>query len=509
MFAFFFDEDHSDVATIFGPQFASKIVVPIEKMEPTPKTRLLTGSLLHNMLVYDVESVVIGGHDDTVNSDQIGTFERAQNSVPNYKKRRLILCDLAETLSKVKSSFGEEEILDHLARKNIWVIVAPTLSEKQTEAVHKSVGSFYPYLGYAFVDIGNPLHRQLFLESLYNNKAIGPGGLAFRRDFFDDDPDELTAFADEYGSQKAVESYDSDEFDARFPPVLLPSNNSKRGDLTAKRLAGNDPGHRSRVARELMDFDGDGTASPFSFSARRPDDAIEFRLPEAKFTEYLLNKNHPDGASKANFFYDTLGIVVDDWRYLADQILQGAKKASLYRLKLSDYGVGHGALVLVTGRNGRTAVLETGWRVPAEGPALFVTAYPADERRSEGLSPNSVRVPLPNLVGAARWEVIEELAHDAGMLAAERAVPTPMVLEEFGTEWEGECGFGWVQLPDGRSSFARWTVTQGRGHRGHPGVRLYSRAMTQSVVKNRAYAEAFGEVLRSNGIVCAIGSRLD
>src|SRR6185437_5741614 len=43
-----------------------------------------------------------------------------------------------------------------------------------------------------------------------------------------------------------------------------------------------------------------------------------------------------------------------------------------------------------------------------------------------------------------------------------------MVLERFGTEWEGECGFGWVHLPDGRSSFARWASSEGHAFRSSP-----------------------------------------
>lgn len=166
-------------------------------------------------------------------------------------------------------------------------------------------------------------------------------------------------------------------------------------------------------------------------------------------------------------------------------------------------------LVLVTGRNKRTAVIETGWRVPEEGPALFVTAYPADQELSKGLSPNPVSVPPPNVLGKARWATIHELADNAGMLAAERAIPTPMVLEEFGTVWEGECGFGWVQLSDSRPSFSRWIVAQKHGYSSRPGVKIFSNAPTQSVVKHRAYATAYAEVLRSNGIECSVGSRLD
>ena len=503
MFAFLFDEDHSDNEVFFGPQFASKIIGAIERFAPVPETRLLMGGLVHNLLVYEVSSVILEG-----NSAENLRLERSHNSEPNYNRRLSIICDLAETLSTTDSSFDENQILEFLARKNIWVVVAPALTAVQAREVHAAIAEFGPYLGYSSIDEGNPLHRRLFLESLFNDKLIGPHGLAFRRDVFDDD-DIHSAFGSDYVSKNGWKVYDAEDFDARFPQPAISTANSPRGDLSALRLAGNDPGHRSRVAHELMRIDSDKITSPIAFSARKPADGIEFLLPSAKFTDYLLNSGHKEGGPKAKFFAERLDIQPDDWRYLADQILQGVKGAEFYRLRLSPFGASHGALVLVTGRNGKTAVIETGWRVPEEGPALFVTAYPADRERSKGLAPNPERVPHPNVVGKSRWAAIDEFANRAGLFAAAAVIPKPMVLERFGTIWEGECGFGWVQLPDGRTSFARWIVAQGHGYPNRPGVSIYSRAETQSVMKNRAYAEAYAEVLRSNGFDCIVGSRLD
>src|SRR5436853_641974 len=139
LFAFFFDEDHPENAMPFGPQFASKIIVPIERMDPVPETRLLTGGLLHNMLVYEVEGITLGGSKIVDDKPRLGVPERAQHSVPNHDRRLSIICDLAETLSESQSSFTEEEILKHLARKNIWVIVTLNLSAAQALAVHGSV----------------------------------------------------------------------------------------------------------------------------------------------------------------------------------------------------------------------------------------------------------------------------------------------------------------------------------------------------------------------------------
>ncbi|MCX7356149.1 MAG: hypothetical protein NTY59_15240 [Alphaproteobacteria bacterium] len=144
MFAYFFDEDHPANVTIFGPQFAAKIIEPIEQMDPVPETRLLTGGLLHNMLVYEVESITLSGNKTFEEKSSLGAAERTQLSEPNYDRRLSIICDLAETLSETPSSFTESNILEHLAQKNIWVVVAPNLSAIQARIVHESIAGFGP-----------------------------------------------------------------------------------------------------------------------------------------------------------------------------------------------------------------------------------------------------------------------------------------------------------------------------------------------------------------------------
>lgn len=506
VFAFLFDEDHPESDVVCGPQFAAKIIAPIEKMNPVPQTRVLRGGLVHNTMVYQVDRVVLGEKEAHGSRPPGGRIDRAQHSSPNYDRRLSIVSDLAETLSVGQSSFSEEEIWEHLARKNIWAIVTPTLSTPQAQAIHRSIVGFGPYLGYAQIDLGNPLHRRLFLQSLFNDLAVGPSGLAFRRDLIDEEDD--LHFESEYGATRTT-TYPAEEFDALFPAVQIPSTSSNRGELTAKRLAGNDPGHRARVARELIDFKTKTPAHQFSFSARRPNDGIEFVLPPEKFTNYLLKIDHKDGGPKARFFIENLGIDPADWRYLADQILQGAKAGALYRVSVSEYGASHGILVLVTGRNQKVAVVETGWRVPEEGPALFVTAYPAEEKRGAGLTANSSRVPPQSVGGNDRWLAIHDAAHSAGVVAGARIIPTPMVLRDYGAIWEGECGFAWTRLADARSSFARWILSQGHGHRSDPGVSISANVPTQSMAKKQAYAEAYAEVLRSNGIDCVVETRLD
>lgn len=73
-----------------------------------------------------------------------------------------------------------------------------------------------------------------------------------------------------------------------------------------------------------------------------------------------------------------------------------------------------------------------------------------------------------------------------------------------------DIGTAWVQLPDGRSSFARWMRRTDKDgcYLERPGYRIEPIVPEESINVKRAYAEAFAQVLRGAGIHCDVGSRL-
>jgi hypothetical protein len=178
-------------------------------------------------------------------------------------------------------------------------------------------------------------------------------------------------------------------------------------------------------------------------------------------------------------------------------------------LQITEREFVHGALVRVTGRNGRQAVVETGWRLQTTGPAELVTVYPAATNVGAEVEPVIGRVPPLDITGATWCAAIYAFADSAGQRAGSALKPTPMVLEEWGTRWEGACGFAWVHLPNARKPFAKWLLEQGLGYRAHPGVDMFSKLSTQSIELHQAYVHAFAEVLRINDIGCVVDSRLD
>jgi len=114
-----------------------------------------------------------------------------------------------------------------------------------------------------------------------------------------------------------------------------------------------------------------------------------------------------------------------------------------------------------------------------------------------------------------RWHRLYHRADQAGREAAEAKVPTPMVVvgmqEERYHVPQGVCGFAWVNVRPGGSSFARWLKKRGYAHTSYDGgVDVWVSAYGQSMEKKEAYARGFAAVLRESGIEKAYSrSRMD
>lgn len=494
MFAFLFDEDHGDMPGIYGPKCGSLV---IEGLAGQSNTHLLQGSLLHSTLVYRVDEVAYQSAEKTNNELLTSTF--SQSMVGDKNHFLTVICDLAETLATESPGMNEDQLLSVLGRKNLWLVVGTDLSWREAVLAHENCRQFLPYVGFVSVDRKNPVHRYLFAEVLFKGRYLAGDVLLFLNE-----EEEAGGFFEEYGAPQ-FELLGAEEFYNRVPPLELPEEVSSRGQLSSRRAAGQPRGYREKFAAELIK--NQASSRDFKFSTRTPS-LHEFEADEKKFRLYLLNRDHKKGGPKAKFFNEILGIYADDWRYLADQLTQGAAQATLYRVAVTQWEYGHGAVVRVTGRNGREALVETAWKLQDEGPASLVTAYPYDGQDVE-VAPVQSRIPAHDLSGDALHQAIYNLAVARGIEAGSSATPTPMVLEKWGTIWEGLCGFAWVHLPNGRSPFARWLSRKDIGWPTKPGRKIYSSLPDQSIVKHEAFARAFAGVLLANGIECKVASRLD
>jgi hypothetical protein len=112
----------------------------------------------------------------------------------------------------------------------------------------------------------------------------------------------------------------------------------------------------------------------------------------------------------------------------------------------------------------------------------------------------------------------------AGLEAAEKHTPTPMVVNQHENmlddaspvkrSWtvnSGVCGFAWIIIKPGTSSFAKWLVkaSHARPDGYHGGVCHYVGEFGQSMEKKEAYAHAFAAVLSEAGIRAYSMSRMD
>lgn len=497
MFAFLFDEDHPDMPFIFGPTCASFIV---RTLEGIAECHLLVGSLLHSSLAYSLEELEYTKPKSEGSGIIYGGTKHKMTADINLFKS--IICDLAEALACPIPAMSEDDLLSILGKKNIWLVVASGISWEHAKSVHQGALSFSPYLGFVGPDVENPVHRHLFIESRFTGRYLSKNGLLFHNE-----QSGAGEFAEDYGA-KNYRVLEAEEYHQLVPALNYSTVVSERGRLSLERMQGSLTTHRKRVADALVKYRD--VPRDYRFVLKSTDwTEPDFAVDEAKFTKYLLDPEHPTGGPKARFFTETLGIAPSDWRYLADQLVQGAALAELYRVQVTSWEFTHGAIVRVTGRNGKTVLVETGWKLAEEGPAFLVTAYPYAGEERPSIPPVTSRVPPLGLSSDDRFQSIFEIASREGLKAGTAVIPPPMVLKEYGTIWEGECGFAWVHLPDARTPFARWLSKRDIGYPGRPGRIVFSSLKTQSVVRNRAFATAFANTLRINGIECSVNSRLD
>lgn len=124
----------------------------------------------------------------------------------------------------------------------------------------------------------------------------------------------------------------------------------------------------------------------------------------------------------------------------------------------------------------------------------------------------------------ARFEKLFSDAHLAGLHAVSTmAPPEPMIVAGTGLDergrvvttiyppvLDGVCGFAWVTIRPGTSSFAKWLVKNGHARAAYGGgVQVWVSYFNQSMAKKETYASAFADTLEAAGIKAYAGSRMD
>lgn len=116
-------------------------------------------------------------------------------------------------------------------------------------------------------------------------------------------------------------------------------------------------------------------------------------------------------------------------------------------------------------------------------------------------------------------------AIEAGVRAGNNHNPTPMIVQQHANPLDdnspvvrtfepvmgGVCGFAWVNIKPGNSSFCRWLKSQGIvDHVSYyGGYDLWCSDFNQSMERKEAWADAIAKVLNSYGIKAHSMSRMD
>lgn len=114
----------------------------------------------------------------------------------------------------------------------------------------------------------------------------------------------------------------------------------------------------------------------------------------------------------------------------------------------------------------------------------------------------------------AKHQELYVKAQEAGLEAAAAATPTPMVVTDGKTNWYvegGVCGFAWVRIVPGNSSFALWLKRTGIASKAYEGgVQVWAGNVGgQSLAIKEAWARAFAATLTEAGIQAYSASRMD
>jgi hypothetical protein len=100
------------------------------------------------------------------------------------------------------------------------------------------------------------------------------------------------------------------------------------------------------------------------------------RVDREKITDYLLAHDHPEGASKADFF-TRFGFAAADWSLLAQALLAHAAANPVSAVINSPYGTKYRVDGPIACPDGRSPVIRVVWIIDggANAPRL-VTAHP-------------------------------------------------------------------------------------------------------------------------------------
>ncbi len=506
---FLFDADYPGVSGYYGGEFDPAFLRALAGADPTGLTssRILRGDVIVRALCE--KTVAVSRKPDRRGSNTISATVST-----DMELFQLLVWDIAEAIAGQWHTTDDEKFPFLLARHNVHCICLPTLPVIFREAIDSALRATPAYCGSIEVDTGNPIQFNVFVRLLIGSVGVDAGYALATMDH-EGHPEDILPAANLFLPNGSL-LVNHAEFLRRLP-LTTQSKLSPRGEVSRDRfIRKRSFSIYERVAGEFFTTSvGNSKGAAFSFdTSAAPKGFDEIEVPAEKLVVYVLNPNHPKSGGKAKFFITELGIDASNWRYLAAQIANGLKTATIRKVHTKhfeeSFGLQYSASVPVVGLNGRTMTIETGWIVNPGARARLVTAYPAEPDDRLNKDAAEPRIVDPSLKNEEKWAVLFELADQAGKEAITQCVPTPMKIEGCPVIFEGACGGAYIRIPDARTGFARWVIKAGKGCRHYKsGAQVFAYQDNQSADQAAAYARAFATVLHQNGVECRVTEYLN
>lgn len=136
-----------------------------------------------------------------------------------------------------------------------------------------------------------------------------------------------------------------------------------RNDSSRTFVSGFGRSEASRATAQARPFASFKRENAATTDAQRLPGREKAVIPDAKLIGYALNMEHPKGHDKAVAFRDALGYTVDNADELKAALLGGLQRWKATARTPTKYGQPFEVKMLLTGPNGKSATVKTGWQL--------------------------------------------------------------------------------------------------------------------------------------------------
>lgn len=495
-YAFLFDADNDAFGGYYGAPCGEMLFSAVLSLQQPVCTRLFSGDLV---LAQHCQQVTAVKKSPTQNSHTLCVDNDLYISV---------LTELVGSIKERDSLVAVPNIAMTLGKHNIFLITLCSITDAAWRGVCENLKGATGFVASFQLDMGNPLHMDLFIHSLIAHGFLYGNELNILQLPFEDQEDLIPLWIQDQPDIQ-VRFIDLEEFEKLCPQMPnaedLSSEGTRYMELMEKK------GEMNLYQRLAFALLHNEDIADCDFSITGPFSWEQVNIPENKLTKYALNTEHEgSGKGKAKLFQELLNITKEDWRHLAAQIENAIECGALQNVRQTEHGVQFHIDIPIKGLNDASRIVRTAWIIRQPQQCSLTTAYilgKSQQQETEGEQPLIVQNADPELF----CSVLYGYASGAGERAAKNCIPTPMYIYGYDEPiMDGAAGFAWVVIHDARKRFPRWLKKQQIGYLGYNGGRIVrAEGCGQSYDRAKAYANTFAKVLRQNGIECTVESRLD